>query len=533
METVNDALIETNIEDLPLDNSVDGTEKIILEYEDANYLISLNNLKKTNIDIIYPHLDGIGDDIIINTTRDYIISNFDSFVTYTVRAINGTVIRNGETVSYTAPGELGPCGFFVNDNEVNLIAIQPPAAEIDSCIQIHASDYQYGSAFGNSVAISGDGNTIVVGSLYENFYDTGASYVYKKVNNEWVEEIKLVPPSEEFYCYFGNSVSINYDGTRIAIAAFGKDFIGDNDFFDDNGSVYIYNKINDIWTLEAELYPSNLASYLYFGCFISMDNTGTRIAIGAKGDSDVNNNIYNAGAVYIFTRNEVTWNEEAYIVSDERANNDYFGQSVSISGDGTRVIIGSPFKITSSYDEGGKAYIYLRTNVSWAQETKLISNDLTYYSRFGWAVDINDTGNIAIISAVNHPYNGTNGYGKAYIFTRSGTTWSEIYSMISSVPDYSYWFGFSVSINGDGTRIAIGANREDIDFSIVQAGAIYIFDFINNIWDFAYRLSPIDSGYYYNIGESVSLNTLGNRLIYGAPGGQFDWNECGVAYICG
>jgi hypothetical protein len=217
-----------------------------------------------------------------------------------------------------------------------------------------------------------------------------------------------------------------------------------------NGSGVVVTEEEDLLVNDNMTYikASNTDASDYFGYSVSISNDGSRLAVGAyredsnatgiNGD-ETNNSASSSGAVYVFSRTGSTWVQEAYIKASNTGGNDYFGYSVSISNDGSRLAVGA-------YQEASNA--------------RGINGDETDNSK--------------------------SSSGAVYVFNRTGTTWSQIKYIKASNTDASDYFGYSVSISGDTTYLSVGANNEasnatgingnQTDNSKSSSGAVYVIN---------------------------------------------------------
>ncbi len=180
------------------------------------------------------------------------------------------------------------------------------------------------------------------------------------------------------------------------------------------------------------------AGFDWFGNSVSI--SGDYVVVGAKFDND---NGPSSGSAYLFKRTGTSWAQEAKILPSDGAAGDWFGFSVSISGD--YALVGA----RADDDNGsasGSAYVFKRTGTSWAQEAKLLPSDGAIEDRFGYSVSI--SGDYAVVGAWLDDDNGDRS-GSAYIFKRSGTSWAQEANLLPSDGAASDQFGVSVSISGD------------------------------------------------------------------------------------
>ena len=154
------------------------------------------------------------------------------------------------------------------------------------------------SYFGYSVSISGDGNTAIVGAFYDNNgkgINAGSAYIYTRSCSTWTQQSKLLASDGAAGDNFGNSVSISGDGNTAIIGAY-----YDDDKGSDSGSAYIYTRSGSTWNQQAKVVASDGTSNDIFGYSVSISGDGNTVIVGAYGDDNVKGT--NAGSAYIFAR---------------------------------------------------------------------------------------------------------------------------------------------------------------------------------------------------------------------------------------
>ena len=179
-----------------------------------------------------------------------------------------------------------------------------------------------------------------------------------------------------------------------------------------------------------------------------------------------------AGAAYIFTRSGSTWTQQAKIQASNKGSGDRFGQSVSIDSDGDTAIVGAAYEDTGG-SSAGSAYIFTRSGTSWSQQAQIQPTNVSTSDLFGRSVSISGDGNTVIGSSYVEDTGFTNA-GSAYIFTRSGTSWSQQSQIQAYDAQASAYFGQLVNISNDGNTAIIGANNTDSG-TVSTAGAAYIY----------------------------------------------------------
>ncbi|MBA7679911.1 hypothetical protein ES703_88217 [subsurface metagenome] len=170
----------------------------------------------------------------------------------------------------------------------------------------------------------------------------------------------------------------------------------------------------------------------------------------------------NSGSAYIFKRDGTSWSEQAKLTASDGAAYDRFGSSVSVSGD--YAIVGALLDDDNG-TSSGSAYIFRRYGTSWSEQAKLTASDGAASDRFGSSVSV--SGDYTIAGA----YGDDSSSGSAYIFERSGTSWSEQAKLLASDGAASDYFGWSVSISG--VYAIVGAYLDDDSGG--GSGSAYMF----------------------------------------------------------
>ena len=196
---------------------------------------------------------------------------------------------------------------------------------------------------------------------------------------------------------FGNSVFIS--GDYAIVGAFGDDM--------DKGSAYIFERIGGSWTEIDILTAGDGAAGDHFGGAVSI--SGDYAIVGAYGNDD---NGAETGSAYIFERTGSSWTQVAKLLAGDGAANDYFGGSVSISGDGDYAIVAAHFDDNDNGPGSGSVYIFKRTGSSWTEIDILTASDGAANDYFGGSVSM--SGEYAIVGAQYDDDKGTDS-GSAYV----------------------------------------------------------------------------------------------------------------------
>jgi hypothetical protein len=205
---------------------------------------------------------------------------------------------------------------------------------------------------------------------------------------------------------------------------------------------------------QQKLTASDGAATDEFGSSVSLSSDGNTALVGAP-DKHFGSN-YNQGAAYVFTRSGSTWSEQQKLTVSDGAANDLFGCSVSLSGDGNTALVGASGKTVGSNDTQGAAYVFTRSGSTWSQQQELTASDGAAYDFSGNSVSLSGDGNTALVGAYGKTVGSNDTQGAAYVFTRSGSTWSQQQELTASDGTASEYFGGSVSLSSDGNTPLVG-----------------------------------------------------------------------------
>jgi len=287
------------------------------------------------------------------------------------------------------------------------------------------------------------------------------------------------------------------------------------------GAAYIFVRSGSTWTQQAKIQASDVQTNDYLGISVSISSDGNAAIVGSYWEDTGGTD---SGAAYIFVRSGSTWTQQAKILGSDTSGVDWFGKSVSISGDGNTAIVGSPQEDTGAADAGA-AYIFVRSGSTWAEQAKIQASDLQLSAEFGISVSISSDGNAAIVGAYKQNTGSTDD-GAAYVFVRSGTSWTQQAKIQATDKEADDYFGISVSISSDGNTVVVGSPQEDTGGG--NAGAAYIFTSSGSTWAQQAKIQASDKGAGDQFGYSVSISSDANSAIVGA---LYKNGNAGAAYI--
>ncbi len=324
-----------------------------------------------------------------------------------------------------------------------------------------ASDAEADDFFGSSVAISGD--TAVVGAPGDGTAagsKAGSAYVYVRSGTTWSEQAHLFASDAAAYDNFGSSVAISGDTAVVGAPGDSSTIIEGRK----EGSAYVYVRSGTTWSEQAHFFASNAVPFNFFGDSVAI--VGDTAVVGVPGDDTAAGE--SAGSAYIYVRGGTTWSEQAHLFASDAAAYDNFGSSVAISGE--TIVVGANRDSTAAGMETGSAYVYVRSGATWGEQARLFASDAAAYDHFGYSAAI--TGETIVVGARFDDTAAGMDAGSAYVYVRSGTTWSEQAHLFASDTAAGDFFGISVAISGE--TIVVGAPRDDIAAG-VEAGSAYVY----------------------------------------------------------
>ena len=453
---------------------------------------------------------------LINEMNVYTITNYDSEHAYTLIATTGFVSRDGDTIYYRAPSSEGVAGFEL-DSKAFPVTIYALACTQPTIIRpadttarlaatplqdiLVASDRASGDRYGiGNFALSADGQTLAVGAYFKDvsgIIDAGQVYVYVRSGDNWVQQSIITASDKVTGDNFGVSVALTADGSRLAIGAHSKEVSA----ITDAGQVYIYIRSGNTWVLESTLSAGDKATSDTFGVAVSFDAAGTRLAVGAHGKDP--SAITNAGQAYVYTRTGTIWTQEAIITAGDKSANDYFGLSVSLNSDGSRLAVGAYGKTVSSVTGAGKTYVYTRSITTWTEHSTVTAYDKAANDWFGTMVALSSSGTRLFVSAQGKDISGVIDTGKVYVYVLVDNTWVLELELTSPSLRYSEYFGSGIAVCD--TVLCIGAIFSDSE-DVANCGVVYTYDLSYESTSIVRQRSIIDF-------TSSAFNTDGYRVI--------------------
>ena len=272
------------------------------------------------------------------------------------------------------------------------------------------------------------------------------------------------------------------------------------------------------------LKASNTDANDVFGYSLAL--AGDTLVVGAPGeasadDNQTDNSAPNSGAVYVFTRTNGVWSQQAYLKASNAEAGDGFGGSVALTGD--TLAVGATGEASAdgnqtdnSAPDSGAVYVFTRTGSNWSQQAYIKASNTEVGDWFGYSLAL--AGNTLAVGAPGE----ANASGAVYVFTRTGSVWSQQAYVKASNTEANDGFGESVSLASDTLAVgatgeasaATGVDGDETDNSAVESGAVYVFTRRGSVWSQQAYVKASNTEIGDLFGSSLAL--AGDTLAVGA-----------------
>jgi hypothetical protein len=361
--------------------------------------------------------------------------------------------------------------------------------------------------YGFSVAMSADGRTAVVGQLGTGYGSVrehdwtevgGLVHVFTFDGSSWSEQATLSASDQSYDLLFGNSVAISADGNTVIVGDPGEcayEHVCEH-------TAYVFTRSGTTWTQQAEFHGAS-----GFGGSVALGADGNTALVGAglSGWYGISYGPEGNAPPTIFERAGATWTQEATLSTGAAPTMfDNFGHALALSADGKTALIGDP----TANDGDGAAYVFTGSGSSWTQQTELTAAELPASSNLGDAVALSADGSTALVGA---PY-GSSG-GTAYLYRDDGSSWTQE-AQLGPIEAEGHspggWFGITVALNRDGSVALVGSPLFEGDL-----GAAFAFGETESGWlpDIEF-MAPDETPFDY-FGDAVSVDEAGNTVLIG------------------
>jgi PKD repeat protein len=389
------------------------------------------------------------------------------------------LIEQGEALTPNEESSHGQFGFSValsSDGDTALIGARGDGGQVGAAwvfIRSGSTWTQQGAKltgtdeigkgeFGSGVALSADGDTALIGAPSDNG-NVGGAWIFTRSGSTWTQRGgKLIGGGEVGEGQFGASVALSADSLTALIGA-----------PYDNGSAgaaWVFTRSGSAWTQQGEKLAANDESGLeesLVGWSVALSADGNTALIGGWGDNHF------TGAAWVFVRSGATWTQQGAKLTGSAGKRSWFGYGVALSADGDTALIGGPGNI--SFNGGGEgdvgaAWVFVRSGTTWTQQGEKLTPPLENLGpEFGSGVALSANGDTALIGA---PLDGADGAGSAWVFTRSGSTWTQQSDKLKGMTTSTTTdlFGLNVALSADGHTALVGG-----PFTHSAVGAAWVF----------------------------------------------------------
>ena len=309
--------------------------------------------------------------------------------------------------------------------------------------ELAASDGQVGDFFGTSVSISG--GSIAVGSF------AGKAYVFVRTAAGWVEQQILQVPGLGRAEHFGSFVRL--DGDTLVVGAQREGVPAA-----DAGAAYVFVRAAGSWSLQQRLQPLDAAGGDFSGYSV-LDGDTLLMASGGKDAFK--------GAIYRFTRSGTRWTQQEKLTASDGQPGDGFGGRLSL--DGNTLLVSAGISASSLSEDTMAVYVLERSGATFVQRQRI---DLRApgFSSFAFT-NVVISGDTFVVTAPWEQGSGPQ-TGAAYVFTRSGATWTQTAKLAPTNASANQLFGLGVAMTKD--TILIGSPGDDVVG--LDAGRVHVYD---------------------------------------------------------
>jgi hypothetical protein len=342
---------------------------------------------------------------------------------------------------------------------------------------------------------------------------------------------------------FGYTMAISEDGATLAVGAPNETSHAtgvDGDQQDNSapiaGAVYVYTRSESGWAPQAYVKASNTDEQDLFGYSVALSGDGNTLAVGAyqeassttgvNGDQS-DNAAFRSGAVYVFTRSDGTWTQQAYVKASNTQAADSFGTSVALDRDGNTLAVGAVLEASSatgingnqadnSAVSAGAVYLYSRNGATWSQQAYVKASNTDAFDYFGNAVALSGDGNTLAVGAYGESSsargidgdqtdNSASGSGAVYVYVRSSGSWSQQAYVKKFDTLLGQYFGFNgIALSGNGDTLAVGDHLARI---------VYVYTRSVGIWTTQTHINTLG---FDDFGYALALSADGATLAVGA-----------------
>lgn len=344
----------------------------------------------------------------------------------------------------------------------------------------------------------------------------------------------------------GWAIALSQDGNTALVGANGASMAG----LEKAGAVYVYKRNGQTWAIQQKLTAKNPdgsddgTGGGFFGYSVALSADGNTALVGAYGGRVSGN--AQAGAVYVYAYDSGAWAVQQKLTAQTNAGDDVqaaasFGYSVALSGDAKTALVGATGYKEAGLALAGSAYLYGRTGAHWSFRQKLTATnkdggeDTQLFAAFGASTALSEDGGTALVGAPGYTVAGGQYAGAAYLFGRTGSSWTLQDKLIAQTSDgedteANSGFGAKVVLSSDGMTALVGAPGRNVGTDM-YAGAAYVYGRTGGSWSVRQKLTAQADGNVDDsqagalFGSSIALSPRGDAAVIGGPGAAVSGQE--------
>ena len=353
---------------------------------------------------------------------------------------------------------------------------------------------------------------------------------------------ELMADDADFYDRFGRSVAYGGSGDTVLIGA----YLDDIGTAIDAGSAYIFRRgTDDSFSQDEHFVAPGFGAGDFFGAALALSDAGDVALIGAPGDDLPPALADDIGSAHVFMQApDGSWAHQE-LVAPDGAQFDEFGTSVTLSGGATTAIIGAPKDDTPGGADAGSAHVFTRgTDGTWVHQAQLLAPDASAGDRFGGAVAVSRTGDLALVGASADDTLAGFDAGSAHVFTRAADgTWSHQAQLLAPDASAGDRFGAAVDLSDSYWDFSLVGAPYDDTAAGSDAGSVHVFrGFLDGSWSHNMQLQAPEEIVSEGFGSAVSTRGVPSNSTFFGPsspvviiGSPFDdtsgGSDAGSAYV--
>jgi hypothetical protein len=367
---------------------------------------------------------------------------------------------------------------------------------------------------GNKVQLNGD--WAFIAAPYETIgqaESAGAVYVYRFAENSWQFAQRIISDTTFFHLQLGREMAASEHFLALSVQS----------VYDEThqGSVYIYNRVNDTYEFLQELNLAEGHPNDIFGSSLAMNDSYLIIGINGKMIEDTP-----IGSIAIFENKGNSWEFMQHIQPPTMQAFQEFGRTVAIS-EQDEIFVGAP-KVSATDSLSGAVYVYGADMGSFALKQTLSPSNTHFRSKFGSSISVDK--NLLVIGA---PGSITardsllaQPTGLAYVFEKTENSWTQTAQLSPEMLQPNMKFGAEVRVN-DGI-LAVAARRFNHGL-VFGAGAVYLYVYENGVITNSFLLMQDSPQEWSLFGSGLALDN--RHLLVGAQGADLSTQDAGMAFF--